>query len=302
MMYVLYGPDTFRSRKKMQEIIQEYRNTTGATSDFWHMDAEEQDLAQLKNFLETQSLFQKKKLAVVENLFSSDIDLDSLENVFARARGNKDIHLVVWDRELNEKKKAALEETKHGFDKVQEFRQLSWSQLKSWITNEARVRGISLSSAHANYLLSLGADLALVSNELEKIALVNSEQKITMSENPTIFHLGDTFFASERIALHHLFNLLDQGQDDFTLFAYLANHARTLFAVKFHQEKQKPIPSTLGINPYVARKAEAAVRSSTPAGLFSYLNRFFEEDYKIKIGLSKPRDSLLHMLLDHNQK
>ncbi len=112
-----------------------------------------------------------------------------------------------------------------------------------------------------------------------------------------IFRLGDNFFSSSREGLRSLLQLLNQGHDEMNIFSYLANHARSLLTIKAYAERNQPLPSSAGIHPYVAQKAAAIVRPHTTFSLTTIFKRFFQEDAKIKTGLSKPRESLFRLLL-----
>lgn len=114
----------------------------------------------------------------------------------------------------------------------------------------------------------------------------------------SIFQLGDTFFSHPRLALRTLLGLLNQGHDDFGLFSYLSNHARTLLTVKHYGETGKAVPASHGIHPFVIKKATAVIRGLPKEELQESLRRFFAEDYKIKVGIAKPKDSLFSMLRD----
>ncbi len=119
---------------------------------------------------------------------------------------------------------------------------------------------------------------------------------------PSIFRLGDTFFTSSREGLRSLMELLHHGHDDFNLFSYLSNHARTLLTVSHYAENKKPVPSKHGIHPFVIKKASAIVRAISSGRLHQVFQRFFEEDYKIKTGGAKPRDSLFSLLLNQSRE
>lgn len=138
------------------------------------------------------------------------------------------------------------------------------------------------------------AELRSFCNKVQefKLSKVNGQMS-----NVNIFHLGDTFFSSPREGLRALLELLHQGHDEKNVFAYLANHLRSLLTIKTYAEKNQPLPSSTGIHPYVAKKAALIIRQHTVSSLTDLLKRFFREDVKIKTGLSKPKESLLHILL-----
>jgi len=64
MIYSLYGPDTYRSRQKLKEIIAEFQKKSGNALSLEKFDAEEDDFSKIVSAAENQSLFQEKKLVV----------------------------------------------------------------------------------------------------------------------------------------------------------------------------------------------------------------------------------------------
>ena len=313
MLYALYGPDTYRSRKKLNEIIQEYRGKAGSDLNFHRFDAEETDLADLKSAVETQSLFSAKKLVVAEYVLSAGTRFYDFLDIAQRVKDTPDTVILLWDREFSGEAEKRLRELRPLLKKTQEFKFLSPAEVSRWIREEAGRRGVRLDGAALVRLASLGSDLWAIANELEKIALSGSAERSsgmpsTSSGNnyskvdspaPTIFTLGDSFFTARTRALHALLGLLGQGHEDFTLFSYLANHARTLLTVKTYAESDRPVPASHGIHPYVAKKAAMLARGLTRSGLASTLQRFFEEDWKIKTGLARPYEALVRMLFNH---
>lgn len=144
-------------------------------------------------------------------------------------------------------------------------------------------------------------ELAELRPYCNKVQEFRSENKF-IKPAATIFALGDTFFISPREGLRTLLGLLHDGHDDFTLFSYLANHVRTLLTVKHYGDAGKNVPSSRGIHPYVMKKAAALARGLSQEKLAISMRQFFDEDRKIKTGLSKPRDSLFSLLTDKSRQ
>ena len=99
MIYALYGSDTYRSRKKLNEIIEAYRQKAGADIDFHRFNAQEHDCANLKGIMATSSLFAQKKLVVVEYAFG-----DRMESMLTHAKqwqDAKDQHLILCHETLD---------------------------------------------------------------------------------------------------------------------------------------------------------------------------------------------------------
>ena len=165
-----------------------------------------------------------------------------------------------------------------------------------WITTEAEKKRVSLAREDADYLSSFGGDLWKVSNELEKMSLVRERRSGGERQTSTVFSLGDTFFSSPRDALRHLATLLRAGEDAVGLFAYLANHTRTLFTVRAFSDKQMSIPREFGVHPFVAKKAASGARALSLPRLSRMLALFWEEDRRIKTGESSAEDSLIRLI------
>jgi DNA polymerase III delta subunit len=299
MFLVLYGPDTYRSRQKLKEIVEEYRKKAGSELNLHRFDAEERDPTELKGFLEAQSLFAAKKLVVVEYALTQQAAFEILEPLLKNIADSRDTVVVLWDRELNEKSKKQLKKLGNLTNKIQEFKALSREQTRRWIGDEAKKRGVQLYPALLTQFDIPGSNLWALSNELDKMAVFprTIEHRVFDSSwKGNVFHVGDTFFTSQRDGLRNTLHLLNQGHDDHNLFSYLCNHARTLLTVKSFLDRRQPVPSTFGIHPFVVKKASALVRSLSAHSLATTLHNFFEEDFKIKIGLTKPRESLMRLL------
>lgn len=298
MNYLLYGADTYRSRKKLNEIIAEYRLKNGGDVNFHRFDAEEDDPAALRASAGTGSLFAAKKLVVVERALAAPRDFESICTLLAENRGKADTLLVVWDAALEgEEAEKRLAEVAEFFDKKQEFPQLSGTALGRWIREQAVSAGLSLSPSEIEALaVSTRGDLWRVHNELEKMALGGGVAAGSGRES-VIFDLGDTFFSAPRQALRHLFSLLAHGEEEGRIFSYLSNHARTLLMVKSHLAGGRPIPAGAKIHPYVIKKASAQVRMLQLRDLVQNLSHFLQEDLRIKTGVARANDSLLRLLL-----
>ena len=72
MIIFLYGPDTFRSRRKMNEMIAKFRREIDpAGTNIELVNGEKADLAKLNEAIASASLLAKKRLIVIENFFAS---------------------------------------------------------------------------------------------------------------------------------------------------------------------------------------------------------------------------------------
>ncbi|MBI2122456.1 MAG: hypothetical protein HYT98_05070 [Candidatus Sungbacteria bacterium] len=300
MIIVLYGPDTYRSRKKLNEIIAEYRGKTGNDFNLHRLDAKDDKMENIKLVCESGSLFESKKLVVIEYAVSAAESFQHVKSAVEAVKHASDMILILWDGALDNDARGRLKEIQATDAKSQEFRTLASREFRKWMEEEARMRGVTLIQEDFLRFAQYGADLWRIANELDKMALRNGRG--TLADQPssagplTIFDLGDYFFTSRTKAVAALFNLYDRGEDEFNTFSYLSNQARNVLLVKACEEQRKSPPKSIAPHPYVVEKASGIARTISIPGLQNGLRRFFEEDFKIKIGLSRPKESLVHML------
>ena len=125
MLYILHGPDTYRSREKLKEIIGEYRKKAGDQVEVHRFDADEDNIDEALGVLGSSSLFSVKRLVVVEYPFTGKGDQQKIEELAKRAKVAKDIFCIFWDREVPKARSEAFARAKKHADKDQEFLPLS---------------------------------------------------------------------------------------------------------------------------------------------------------------------------------
>lgn len=297
MNYLLYGADTYRSRKKLNEIIAEYRRKAGGDTNLHRFDAQEDDLAPLRGVAGGDSLFESKKLVVLERPFSAGQQFEFVRLTLADNQRSGSSLIVVWDETLQGEAGERFAQTAAYFNKKQEFLFLRGTALNRWIDEEARSRGIALSPAEMATFAAKGGDLWVIGSELDKLIVSRGGALARPAAEPVIFDLGDTFFSAPGRALGHLLALLGHGEEEGRIFSYLSNHVRTLLMVKSHIDSGRPVPAGAKIHPYVVKKASRQVGMLSLADLVGKLSSFLREDVRIKTGATRAKDSLFRLLL-----
>ncbi|MDZ4299628.1 MAG: hypothetical protein U1A26_01795, partial [Candidatus Sungbacteria bacterium] len=259
MLYLLFGPDTYRSREKVREMIGQHRTKTGAAFQVKRFDAEEDDMRATAAELGASSLFSPKKLIVIERVFTVPHAIEIIIDAAASVAGQRDCIVVLWDGALNAEAKRRSARFEKAADKVQDFPLLTGVKLKQWILSTAAAHGVVLTAPHAARLAEQGGDLWGIIHYLEKCALGTTDDLINSDDKRT-FKFGDAFFRSRREALGHLFALFEEGVDEFRLFGYLINYTEKMLAVKLSEEAHRPVPDVFGIHPFVAKKASGVLR------------------------------------------
>jgi DNA polymerase III delta subunit len=173
MVIFLYGEDSYRRLQKQKEILEAYHKKYGNLSYDKFDLAEDNDTCRLKEFVANRSMFDKVKLAVVDNVFKTS-DKKIIKTALKENLENKDVLFLV-----NSDKKPAAEFKFLMEDPVQsqEFPPLDGVKLNSFINKETLSRGFKLPPETINSLKEFfkNDSWGLVT-ELDKIALMKDKE------------------------------------------------------------------------------------------------------------------------------
>jgi ubiquinone/menaquinone biosynthesis C-methylase UbiE len=84
MLIFLYGPDSYRSRQKLNEIIGHYKNSQKSGLNLVLVDADKTEFEEFYNNLRSSSMFKEKKLVVLKNLFLNKVFQESFLEVLKK--------------------------------------------------------------------------------------------------------------------------------------------------------------------------------------------------------------------------
>ena len=98
MILFLYGQDSFRSRRKLREIVEESKQKVrqSGLSLFYTED----NFVDFRNQMETRSMFVEKKLGVIENILANqDLSQRFLEYLKGKEKLLRDDILIFFEAE-----------------------------------------------------------------------------------------------------------------------------------------------------------------------------------------------------------
>ncbi len=235
MIIFLHGQDSYRRRKKINEVVGEYqRKHSNLTLERFDLSKDDNDFLRLQEFCFNRSLFADKKMAVIEGIF--DADIAEIAGFLKSNLKNEDITLLI-----SEDKSPPV---KFGFlvkEPVlsQEFENLDGERLKFFIRKEAQNRSVDLTLAAVNFLEeNFKENTWGLITELEKISLIGKKtldtvdlQKIgDFSESPNIFNFIGLFLRGDfnrRAALKNLELLFLSHEEPAKIFNILASMSRS---------------------------------------------------------------------------
>lgn len=300
MILFLYGPDTYRSRQKLNEIIKHYEKIHKNGLNLRYFDGENLDFKDFKNEFQQTSIFKEKKLAVLTNVFSNS---EFKENFLKENENFLDSQIILL---FYEEKKILKNDSFFKFlnknAKCQEFELLNDEKLKNWIKKEFTEYQITIDLLALEKLIDfVGSDLWQMNNEIKKLAafkndsLYLTKKDIELLVKPTIIETN-IFELIETIALKRkkrAFVLLqrhfEKGESPVYLLTMINYQFRNLLIIK-SSESYSGFSNNVQfkMHPFVFRKTKEQTKNFTLEELKMIYQKIFETDLAIKTGKIGP--------------
>lgn len=272
MIILLYGEDTYRSQQKLKEIIKEYQTKHQTGLNLMHFKEENFDFSQVREKIEAVSMFDEKKLIILENIFKNK---DFQENFFDyikknKLKGSQDIIVV-----LRQVGKLAGANFKRQVNMSEEFKLLEGADLVNWIKKELTKNKATISQEAIKKLaVYLGNDLWQMNNEIDKLISYKANQPIQEEDidllvkakmDVNIFKTIDALAQKDKkTALKLLHEHLEQGENEIYLFSMFVYQMRTLLKLRDLIDKGTPfynLAKKSGLHPFVVKKSSEQLRN-----------------------------------------
>jgi len=311
MIIFLYGKDTYRLQQKLREIEEEYKKVHKNGLNLEKIETDQTEFREFWDKLRQTSMFIKKKLFILENLFESPEFKKEFFKKIKEIAKSEDVVVVFQKGEI--KKSDRFFSTLQKYAKSQEFKSLSAQQLKDWVKKEFEKQGIKVSDKIVELLLEfVGNDLWQLSNEIKTLSLYKSKEKVVEISDikkmvrpkieTAIFETIDTLAqGNKKKALRLLQNHLDKGDSPFYLLKMINFQFRNLLIAAALREEGKTLNDLLRLNmlhPYVAQKSWSAAAGFSLSQLKKIYQRIFEADLNIKTGKIKPEEGLRMLIAE----
>ena len=171
MIFIYYGENSFLIQEKLTAIRAKYEAKFSSGLNFWKLDLEE-DPDNLKSIVDSQSMFEEKKLAFLRGIFSiAEAKWDEVKKTIQNIGESNDVILVFYDFLIpKESAKKRLEFlSKSG--KSEEFRNFERPKFINWILEKSKSAGLNMERTEAGYLTdNIGLDPHRASAEILKLA------------------------------------------------------------------------------------------------------------------------------------
>lgn len=325
MIIFFYGDNAFKAKQKISELKEKFfREVDPNEHSFSVIDGALTDLNEISQTVNTGSLFTKKRLTLLENIFANKKAeflpefLDYLQK--NNLEKGDDIILIYEPRIKSQKdkfvktnmagdkdsaltaKEKKLFDFLHGQKFVQEFKALTAGELASWIKTETEKKGSTIRPAAVQQLINFcGADLWQINNELEKLVhykkVGNIPSEIEAKDieaicsrnfDDNIFALTDALGSKNKpLALKILEDQYHLDAADEYILAMLLRQFKIILQLKSaldQGENPVKIGPLLGLHPYVAKKSAEQARYFTLEQLKELISDLTRLDYLNKTG------------------
>jgi len=319
MIIFLYGADTFRSHRWLQDLKKKFIKDVDQNSySLAVLDGITITLKDLSEKINTGSLFVKKRLVVIENIFKNKHGqiFPELHNYLKKIASQDDSLLIFWETALDEGARGQTSEAKKllAFLKkqpyAQEFKSLTNSQLLSFIKKEAASHNKEINAPAANLLISLtGGDLWLIVSELKKLAFHTTQPLITLEDiqemtngiyDEDIFSLTDALSTKNKaLTLKLLEEQLAAGLSDEYLLAMMIRQFKILLRLKSAQNnsiKPTDLATQLKLHPFVVKKGLSQAQNFSEENLKNSLNFLINLDFLNKTGRTDVKTELIMLI------
>ncbi len=304
MIIFLYGPDAYRSKEKLEEIVSHYKEVRKSGLNLSCLDAKEIDFSEFYSTLKMSSMFAETKLVILKNVFGSKPFQEELLKELKNLQALKDVVVIYENDEVDQRLKlfkALIKECKS-----QEFAPLDAKQAKAWAQIYLQKIGAGINNDALDLIVSfVGNNLFQLSGELSKLAnfrpgapIKKSDVELLVAPNISvdIFKTIDALAQKDKSqALQLLHKHLDGDENPLYLLSMIGYQIRNLLVVKELSEQGLMYASIVkksGLHPFVVKKSYFLCRSFTLQELKDMYHRVFTMDADIKTGNIEPETAL----------
>jgi len=302
MIYFIYGEDSYRSKRKLEEIIFGYKEKHKSGLNLIYLDADAGNFKDFYSNLKTNSMFAEKKLIILKDS-SGDTKFQEefIENI-KDLENAEDIIVIYEDKMPDQRTKFFKALKKHA--KCQEFNYLQPAMLKKWVAQELGETKINPDAL--DLLINfVGRDLWQMANEIKKLSNYKmagtiGRQDVELLVKPNIeneiFKTIDAIASKDKkLALSLLHKHIEDGDNHLYLLSMISYQFRNLLTIKELQDAQIPynlIAKRSGLHPFVVQKSSYLCNQFSFLQLKKIYRKIFQVDSDIKTGKIEPETAL----------
>jgi len=304
MIIFLYGPDSFRSKIKLNEIIEGYKKSKKSLLNLNYFDASNKEFKNFYDNFKVSSMFDEKKLVILKNVFSSkNFQEEFLENL-KNLEALKDLIVIYEGDGVDERTKVFKTLKKEC--KSQEFELLDTKKIRAFAQVEFEKKGQKINNDALDLLTSyIGSDLWRLYQEINKLSAFKNgttikKEDVEIQVKPKIendiFKTIDALASrNKKQALEFMKKHIDGGDSPLYLLSMIAYQFKNLLVIKELANKGLMYASIVkksGLHPYVVKKNYFVCSQFSQEQLRGIYKSIFIIDSDIKSGRIEPEMAL----------
>jgi DNA polymerase-3 subunit delta len=300
MIIFLYGTDTYRSRRKLNEILLNFRTREDKSGmNTTTLEASKVDIGEIQQALFAPAFLGNKRLVVINGLLALKRDEQKPFVDLIGKLPDSTTAVFYEDGEAKSLEKSPLLPLLTTGKFHWEFAPMSAGTMANWINTEAIAMGVSFApQALAALAEAVGGDSARAANETAKLAAYVGEKKMIEVADVAALVVGEThedmFGFLDAIAGKQtqraatmLEKQIEAGIEPMQMLAMLARTVRLLLAARDLLDRgipQNEAVRELGVHPFAARKSLDQARNFEMNFLRGLHTALLEADRKVKTG------------------
>jgi len=318
MIFFLYGSDSFRRRQKLNELKERFMSAVDALGQsLIVLDGKEVNPQILQEKISSGSLFTKKRMIVLENIFANKNEtvFTLLLNVCAKNAGADDNAIVFNETDIVASKlKAEAKKLNTWLKKqpfVQEFKALSAPQVIAFARKEIQNQGGTIEADALNILCTrTGNDLWQLNNEIAKLTAAAGDKPITkdLVEGLVKNEIDDNIFAltdalgskNIKMSLQLLEEQFAAGLSAEYILAMFLRQFKIMLEIKVIQNQgsvsESMIANKLKLHPFVAKKGVSQSNKFSLKELSDLWEQLLELDFRQKKGQADIKSELYALI------
>ena len=324
MFIFLYGFDSYRLKQKLNEIIKKYKEVNQSRLILKYFDFKEDDFNDFKREIQSTSIFKRKKLIILKNVFfNQDIQKKLLNWLEGSIKQKYTEVVLLYEQNFVPQRNSSLFRSLKKCGECQEFKLFGDEELEKWAKKTLKKYQTEIAPEALKQLIRFtGNNLWQLSNEIKKICVFkkfsNNNQtskeiiKIEIKDiellvrpkiETNIFKTIDTL--AEKKKKQFLILLTEhfkKGDSPIYLLSMFAYHVRNLLIIKSFLEDKKTYTQILKmskLHPYVVKKTTEQAKRFSLNELKKIYKKIFLADLNIKTGKIEP-ETALNFLIARN--
>jgi len=307
MLIFLYGPDTYRSRQKLGEIIKEYRKLYKSGLNFKYLNCAKLKFQEFNDEIRQTSMFKEKKMIILTNSFSNT---DFKEKFREQGKFFADSNnIIIFYEEGQISKKDSFFTFLKKQAKAQEFKLLKGIKLKNWVKEEFKKLGAKIGDGALDKLIFfVNNNLWQMATEIKKLSTFAVDKEIRVNDiellvkpkiESDIFKTIDAIASRDKNrALKLLKDHLEKGDSPLYLFSMINFQFRNLLVIKDLIMRNFSSFSSSDLHPFIIRKSSFLARKFEISELKKIYQKIFEVDLAIKTGKIEPEAALELLIVE----